>query len=294
MNSKSILLLGSIALDTIKTKYGSHNELLGGSATYAALSSSPFVKTDLVGIIGDDFPEEGRRILHEACNSTVNLVIENGKTFRWGGKYHDNGDDRDTLFTELGVFENFSPELSKDNMSPDYVFLANIHPELQLSVLNQCYNKPIIITDTMNLWIDTAKPALNKVLKHTDILLINESEAFDIAGGKDLESINKIHDLGPKIIIVKYGSKGSTVYHHNGESYSVGIIPIMNVIDPTGAGDSYGGGFVSALAQNLTIKEAMVRGTVMASFCIENFGVKSIFNADKELLNKRIEILSKE
>ena len=293
MNTKSILLLGSVALDSIETKYGSEKDILGGSASYAAFSSSPFLKTNIVGIIGDDFPEKEAQELRAACNSSSNLIVEKGKTFRWGGKYHDNGDDRDTLFTELGVFENFSPILFKKNMFPDYLFLANIHPDLQLSVLNQCLSKPVVITDTMNLWIDIAKESLLKVLKKTDILLINESEVYELTGIKDIsESTTKLHGLGPKKIIVKYGSKGSTMYITDGDSLSVNVIPVKDVIDPTGAGDSYGGGLVSALAQGLSTKNAMIRGTVMASLCIESFGVKSILNSSLEKINSRIKTLS--
>lgn len=293
MNKKSILLLGSIALDTIKTKYGTRKELLGGSATYAAIASSPFVKVNLVGIIGNDFPVEGEKILEESCNSTKDLVIEEGETFRWGGEYHENGDDRDTLFTNLGVFENFSPKVSSVNSKPDFIFLANIHPELQLSILKQCQKKATVITDSMNLWIDIARDSLLDVLEQTDILLINQSEVYDLTNNRNMDqSISQILEMGPKTIIVKYGSNGSKLYNHNGVSYSIGVINVPKVIDPTGAGDSYGGGLVSGLAEGLTIKDAMLRGTVMASLCIENFGTESIYSANHNIINERIKILS--
>ena len=293
MNTKSILLLGSIALDTIKTKYGTRKDLLGGSATYAAIASSPFVKVNLVGIIGDDFPLEGEKILKESCNSTKDLVIEKGETFRWGGEYHENGDDRDTLFTNLGVFENFSPKVSSANSTPDFIFLANIHPELQLSILKQCQKKAVVITDSMNLWIDIAKESLFKVLKQTDILLINQSEVYDLTNNRNMnQSISQILEMGPKTIIVKYGSNGSKMYTQNGESHSIGVINVPKVIDPTGAGDSYGGGLVSGLAEGLKTKDAMIRGTVMASLCIENFGTESIYSASHNIINERIKILN--
>ena len=292
MNTKSILLLGSIALDTIKTKYGTRKELLGGSATYAAIASSPFVKVNLVGIIGNDFPVEGEKILKESCNSTKDLVIEEGETFRWGGEYHENGDERDTLFTNLGVFENFSPEVSSENSKPDFIFLANIHPELQLSILKQCQKEATVITDSMNLWIDIARDSLIEVLKQTDILLINQSEVYDLTNNKNMDqSISQMLEMGPKTIIVKYGSHGSKMYNHNGISHSIGVINVPKVIDPTGAGDSYGGGLVSGLAEGLTIKDAMLRGTVMASLCIENFGTESIYSANHNIINERIKIL---
>lgn len=293
MNTKSILLLGSIALDTIKTKYGTRKDLLGGSATYAAIASSPFVKVNLVGIIGDDFPIEGEKILKESCNSTKDLVIEKGETFRWGGEYHENGDDRDTLFTNLGVFENFSPKVSSENATPDFIFLANIHPELQLSILKQCNKKAVVITDSMNLWIDIARESLFKVLKQTDILLINQSEVYDLTNNRNMnQSISQILEMGPKTIIVKYGSNGSKMYTQNGESHSIGVINVPKVIDPTGAGDSYGGGLVSGLAEGLKIKDAMIRGTVMASLCIENFGTESIYSSSHNIINERIKILN--
>ena len=287
-------MLGSIALDTIKTIYGEEADLIGGSATYAALSSSLFTKVNLVGIIGDDFPDKGKEILKNSCNSIKDLKIEKGKTFRWGGEYHKNGDDRETLFTDLGVFENFSPQLSSENSNPDLVFLANIHPELQLSVLNQCNSNPFVITDTMNLWIDVARKPLEKVLRLTDLLLINQSEVYDLTKTKNMElSIKKIFEMGPKKVLVKYGSRGSTLYDLDGAFFSVGIVDIPKVIDPTGAGDSYGGGLVSGLAEGLTIRDSMLRGTVMASFCIEGFGIKSLYNSNIEKVNERIATLRK-
>ncbi len=292
MRSKSILLLGSIALDTIKTRYGKESNLIGGSATYAALSSRLFRKVNLVGIIGDDFPSEGVKILKSSCNSIKDLTIKRGKTFRWGGEYRENGDDRETLFTDLGVFENFSPKLSPHNLDPGIVFLANIHPELQLSILNQCKSNPFVVTDTMNLWIETAKNSLGEVLKLTDLLLINESEAFDLTKIKNTDkSIKKLFEMGPKKVLVKYGSKGSTLYGADGTSISVGVFNIPKVIDPTGAGDSYGGGLVSGLADGLSMTESMLRGTVMASLCIEDFGIKSIYSSDIDKVNKRIATL---
>lgn len=294
MKKKSILLLGSIALDTIKTKYGQEADLIGGSATYAALSSSLFTKVNLVGIIGDDFPDKGKEMLKNSCNSIEDLVIEKGKTFKWGGEYHENGDDRETLFTDLGVFENFSPQLSSENLNPELVFLANIHPELQISVLNQCESDPFVITDTMNLWIDTAVESLGKVLRLTDLLLINQSEVYDLTKIENVElAIKKIFEMGPKKVLVKYGSRGSTFYDADGTVISIGIVDIPKVIDPTGAGDSYGGGLVSGLAEGLTIRDSMLRGTVMASFCIEDFGIKSIYNSSIDKVNERIKNLRK-
>ena len=291
MKQSTILLLGSIALDTIETSFGYHKNLLGGSATYAAVSSSKFLKSNIVGIVGSDFSKKNLRILKNSCNNLENLLIQEGKTFRWGGKYFDNGDERETLFTELGVFKNYSPLIINDNKNPEFVFLANIGPELQLSVLNQCNSNPTVILDTMNLWIDIAKECLLNVLKKTDILLINEMELLQLAEIDDFKlAAKKIQALGPSIVIVKLGSKGSVCYNKN-KSFSLGVIPNLIVKDPTGAGDSFGGGLVSALAQGLTLKEAMIRGTVMASFCIEDFGIKSLLFSKKEEIEERSLIL---
>jgi len=292
MKQSNILLLGSIALDTIETSHGRRDDLLGGSATYAAISAGRFVKPNLVGIIGTDFPSAGKTILQNTCGNLDDLIEAEGPTFRWGGKYHENGDDRDTLFTELGVFADFSPSLSNENKNPDFIFLANIHPALQLRVLDQCDNEPVVVTDTMNLWIATSKDDLFKVMKRTDILLINESEVEDLTGMTDPgQSVKEIQSMGPKTVIVKHGSRGSTCYPEN-ESFSIGVVPVETVIDPTGAGDSYGGGLVSGLAEGLTMKDAMIRGTAMASFCIEDFGVTAILNASDEDIASRISLLS--
>ena len=292
MKQSSILLLGSIALDTIETSFGYEKELLGGSATYAAISSSKFIKPNIIGIVGSDFSKINKKILKEASDNLEDLIIKEGPTFRWGGKYHKNGDERETLFTELGVFENFSPLISKINKNPDYLFLANISPDLQLSILDQCLSKPIVILDTMNLWIDIAKKDLLNVLKKTDILLINESEVIELTETKDFYlASKKIKSFGPDIIIVKHGSKGSVCYSKE-KSFSIGVIPNLIVKDPTGAGDSFGGGLVSALAQGLSLKEAIIRGTVMASFCIEDFGIKSLLSSNKKEIDSRSLFLS--
>ena len=287
MKQSKILILGSIALDSIETRHGSHKDLLGGSATYAAVSCSKFVKPNLIGIVGSDFSETHKQILIDSCDSLDDLILKEGHTFRWGGKYFDNGDERETLFTELGVFDQFAPVVSKINEEPDYVFLANIGPELQLSVLNQLKGKPLVILDTMNLWIDISKDKLLEVLGKIDILLINETELMELTEIKDFYTAAKrIQSQGPKTVIVKHGSRGSVCYSED-SSFSLGVIPNLIVKDPTGAGDSFGGGLVSALAQGLTIKEALIRGTVMASFCIEDFGLNALLASKEKNIDSR-------
>lgn len=284
-----VLILGSIALDTIETKFGKKENLLGGSATYATIGAGFYGSPIPIGIVGDDFPEKGDEIFNNFSSNLDNIEKKHGKTFSWGGKYHNNGDDRDTLFTDLGVFESFEPVLHSKNVKASWVFLANIHPSLQLSVLNQCKNNPTVITDTMNLWIDTTLQELKKIIKRTDILLINESELSLLTKNENIqESSKQILSMGPQKIVVKLGSKGARCISKN-EDISVGVYPVKDVVDPTGAGDVFGGGFVSGLIDNLSTSESMLRGSALASFCIEEFGVSKLININKNDVEKRME-----
>tara|TARA_B110001450_G_scaffold255872_2_gene284561 strand:- start:603 stop:1484 length:882 start_codon:yes stop_codon:yes gene_type:complete len=284
-----VLILGSIALDTIETKFGKKEDLLGGSATYATIGAGFYGSPIPIGIVGDDFPEKGDEIFNNFSSNLDNIEKKHGKTFSWGGKYHNNGDDRDTLFTDLGVFESFEPVLHSKNVKASWVFLANIHPSLQLSVLNQCKNNPTVITDTMNLWIDTTLQELKKIIKRTDILLINESELSLLTKNENIqESSKQILSMGPQKIVVKLGSKGARCISKN-EDISVGVYPVKDVVDPTGAGDVFGGGFVSGLINKLSTSESMLRGSALASFCIEEFGVSKLININKNDVEKRME-----
>ena len=284
-----VLILGSIALDTIETKFGKKEDLLGGSATYATIGAGFYGSPIPIGIVGDDFPEKGDEIFNNFSSNLENIEKKQGKTFSWGGKYHNNGDDRDTLFTDLGVFESFEPVLNSKNVKASWVFLANIHPSLQLSVLNQCKNNPTVITDTMNLWIDTTLQELKKIIKRTDILLINESELSLLTKNENIqESSKQILSMGPQKIVVKLGSKGARCISKN-EDISVGVYPVKDVVDPTGAGDVFGGGFVSGLIDKLSTSESMLRGSALASFCIEEFGVSKLININKNDVEKRME-----
>jgi len=289
--SNNILILGSIALDTIETKFGKRNNLLGGSATYATIAAGMFSQTTPVGIVGDDFPKSGYDIFSKYSKTINNITTQTGDTFRWGGVYHENGDDRDTLFTELGVFENFEPIIHKDDIDISWLFLANIHPLLQKKVLEQCNNNPFVITDTMNLWIETTSTKLNEIIKSTTILLINESE---LKGLTKLDQIDKaareILAVGPEKVIVKLGSKGSYCYSKE-EKIKVGVYPVKKVVDPTGAGDVFGGGLISGLAEGLTILDSMKRATALSSFCIEDFGIKKLVSATPDEINRRINMI---
>ena len=287
-NSNNIIILGSIGLDTIETQYGKKIDLLGGSATYATIAAGIFGSAIPVGIVGDDFPENGYDIFSKYSLNINNIETKNGSTFRWGGKYHENGDDRDTLFTELGVFEQFDPTIHENDSNISWLFLANIHPSLQIRVLEQCINNPFVITDTMNLWINTTPQELSSIITDTNILLINESELIELSQTDDIKTgADIILSMGPEKIIVKLGSKGARCFSNN-EEISVGVYPVSKVVDPTGAGDVFGGGFVSGLAEGISIYDSMRRGTALASFCIEDFGVTRLVNINPDELNERI------
>ena len=286
------LILGSVALDTIETKYGKAENLLGGSATYATIAAGLYGDAIPVGIVGDDFPKDGLDIFEKFSKNLKDLDQQPGGTFKWGGKYHENGDDRDTLFTDLGVFENFNPSIHTSNKNASWLFLANIHPSLQLSVLEQCTNAPLVVTDTMNLWIDSTPEELKKIISKTNILLINESELHLLTKEQNVDrSVKEVLSMGPEKVIVKFGSKGAKCFSEN-ENIAVGVYPVKKVIDPTGAGDVFGGGFISGLVDGLSIKEAMLRGSALASFCIEDFGVKKLLNVSVNEVDNRIQLIN--
>ena len=286
------LILGSVALDTIETKYGKAENLLGGSATYATIAAGLYGDAIPIGIVGDDFPKDGLDIFEKFSKNLNDLDQQPGGTFKWGGKYHENGDDRDTLFTDLGVFEDFNPSIHTSNKNASWLFLANIHPSLQLSVLEQCTNAPLVVKDTMNLWINSTPEELKKIISKTNILLINESELHLLTKEQNVDkSIKEVLCMGPEKVIVKFGSKGAKCFSEN-ENIAVGVYPVKKVIDPTGAGDVFGGGFISGLVDGLSIKEAMLRGSALASFCIEDFGVKKLLNVSVNEVDNRIQLIN--
>ena len=289
--TETILIVGSIALDTIENNRGKREDLIGGSTTYVTVAAGRSVPVNVVGVIGNDFPDEGLKIYQRYANSLVDLECKEGNTFRWGGRYGENMDNRETLFTDLGVFSDFSPRLSTVNKNVSNVFLANIHPSLQLSVINQMAGKPLVVTDTMNLWIETTKNELLEVLKKSDILLINESEAELITGTNNIDrSAVQLQGLGPSTVVIKKGSSGVVLFHGE-EKVSIGAYPVKDVIDTTGAGDTFGGGFVSALASGGTFRDALIKGSALASICVEGFGVESLLEVNLEEIKKREKFL---
>ena len=215
-------------------------------------------------------------------------IRDSGKTFQWGGKYHENWDDRDTLYTELGVFESFNPILSSSNQNHSHIFLANIHPDLQQSVIDQSNNPDaLIVVDTMNLWINTALDGLKNVLSNSHILLINESEATLLTGQNTIASCARaLQDEGPQTVVIKKGSRGAVLFSEKVQ-ITIDAYPIKQVLDPTGAGDTFGGGFISCLANDGTMDEALINASVLASFCVEGFGTDAIIEADKKQIIRR-------
>jgi len=288
-----VLIVGSIALDTIESPNGNHKDLIGGTATYAMIAAYHKAMVHVCGIVGSDFPQSGHQIFKKYAKDLADFTTREGKTFRWGGRYHSNLDQRDTLFTDLGVFENYEPKLSEINKEQSYVFLANNHPQLQLFVAEQMKNHPTIVVDTMNLWINTTYDDLLKILKQTDILLLNDSESELLSGISDLsESAEKIRLLGPKTIVIKRGSKGASIFTEK-EQFSVGVYPVDQLVDTTGAGDTFGGGFIATLANGGSLVDSVISGSALASVCVEGFGVNRLLDATIEEINHREAYLSK-
>ncbi|MFQ6604763.1 MAG: PfkB family carbohydrate kinase [Fidelibacterota bacterium] len=286
-NTNSILLVGSVALDTIETPQTRRENLLGGSVTYALVSASLESPVHVVGVVGKDFPAEGHELFRSHAAGLTDFQIRDGSTFRWGGRYHENMDQRKTLFTELGVFADFDPQLALGNCNHPYVFLANIHPALQLSVIEQCNADCTFVVDTMNLWIETTPRELEQVLARTDILLINESEAALLTGTEDLpKAAQALRERGPDTVVIKLGSQGTVVAGAE-TAVRIGVYPVSQVVDTTGAGDTFGGGFVSALARGMDLGEALINGAAWASFCVEAFGISASSRVDKSALDLR-------
>ena len=292
---KTILAVGSIALDTLVTPRGNRQNILGGSATYFSISAGLLAPVKLVGVVGSDFPEEGWQLFRSRKINTDNILVEDGLTFRWGGKYSDDYSTRDTLFTELGVFEKFSPSVLESDRKSPLVFLGNIHPDLQSSVAKLTLNADHIVTDTMNLWIDLFPEKLAEVLKLSTILLINHEEAEQFTGQSEIaNAASELLSYGPEIVVIKRGADG-TYLAHGDVRRSVPVFPIKMLNDPTGAGDSFAGGFMGYLSQSSQpdFLEAVIVGSAMASFCVEGFGVESLLSATPELLEHRVSTIKK-
>lgn len=287
-----LLVVGSIALDTVETPFGREENILGGSASYFSLAASMFTDVCAVAVVGSDFPEEHLELFRSKGISLDGVNRESGKTFRWEGKYGYDLGDPETLGTHLNVFENFKPSLPENYKDIEYVFLANIDPELQLSVLNQVKKPKLVACDTMNYWIQNKPEALKEVIKNVDVLMLNDSETRILAKEPRItHAARMVLELGPSMLIVKRGEYGAIMFSKEGIFWAPSY-PLEEVIDPTGAGDSFAGGFMGYIAgHNISdhsgYKSAVVFGSVIASFTVENFSVRKLAQLKRSEIDKR-------
>ncbi len=288
----SLIIVGSLALDTIEAPTGSVSEVPGGSSTYCSIASSYFTHPNIVGVVGNDFPETVVTLFKDHQVNLEGLVVEEGKTFRWGGRYAENFDDRTTLFTELNVFESFNPVLPDVYKDAAYVLLANIHPGLQHHVLDQLEADSFVVLDTMNLWIDTALEDLLTLMKRVNMLVINDEEARMLTEERNYKkAAMKLHEMGPEWVVIKKGQHGALLFHEE-QIFNVPGLVLDEVKDPTGAGDTFVGAIIGYLDQSKdhsfdNMKLAVVFGSVLASFCVQDFSVDGITYLEESDLEER-------
>jgi len=291
--SEDLLVVGSVAFDSIETRHGKREEILGGAATYIAIAASHFCQVNLVGVVGeDDFPGENVDLLAGLGVDLSGLERAPGRTFRWSGVYADDFSTRETLDTQLGVFETFNPKIPKQHSGAGYLLLGNIHPAVQGKVLDGVKDDCFVALDTMNLWIDIAREDLDKVIARTDLLIINDEESAMLTGELQVAvAAEKILKTGPGALIIKRGEHGAYLFT-NGETFFAPAVPLREVIDPTGAGDSFAGGLMGYLAGSgakdaAHIRRGMIYGTAVASATCEGFGVEKIVAQDKNAVEER-------
>lgn len=279
----SLLVVGSLALDTIETPFGKVENALGGSAVYISVSASYFVKpVRLVGVVGSDFPESAISFL-ENCDIDLEglQIVNHGKTFRWGGRYHYDLNIRDTLFTELNVFEHFKPIIPESYKKSSYICLGNIDPVLQQCVISQIEKPKLVVGDTMNFWINGKRNELVKALEMMDVIVLNDSETRLLANEPNLiRAARSIMKMGPKMVIIKKGEHGAMLITPN-LVFSAPAYPLENINDPTGAGDAFAGGFIGWIAKTddlseENLKRAVIYGSTLASFCVEEFSIERL------------------
>lgn len=296
-----LLIVGSVAFDAIETPFGKTDKILGGAAPFIALAASKFnVESAIVSVIGEDFPQE---YLNLFANNGIDIdaieVVKGGKTFFWKGKYHNDLNSRDTLETQLNVLANFNPKVPDRYKDAEVLMLGNLNPSVQLSVIEQMERKPkLIILDTMNFWMDNALDELLEVITKVDVITINDEEARQLSGEYSLvKAAAKIHNMGPKYIVIKKGEHGALLFH-NEEVFFAPALPLEEVFDPTGAGDTFAGGFSGYIAQTEdysfeNMKNAVIQGSNMASFCVEKFGTERLQNLEAKTIYKRLEQFKK-
>jgi sugar/nucleoside kinase (ribokinase family) len=291
-----LVIVGTVAFDAIETPFGKTDKILGGAATFIGLAASHFgVNTAAVSVVGGDFPEAYLNLLSDK-NIDINgiEIVKNGKTFFWSGKYHNDMNSRDTLATELNVLADFNPVVPNAFKKAEFVMLGNLHPIVQLSVLEQMEQTPrLVVLDTMNFWMDNALDELHQVIKKVDVITINDAEARQLTGEYSLVvAARKIHDMGPKYVVIKKGEHGALLFHHE-HVFFAPALPLEEVFDPTGAGDTFAGGFIGYLAGTgdtsfENMKNAIIYGSTLASFCVEKFGTERMQQLTQEVVLKRL------
>jgi sugar/nucleoside kinase (ribokinase family) len=293
----SLLVVGTVAFDAIETPFGKTDKILGGAATYISLAASYFTKKiNLVSVVGEDFPNENIELLKKHHVDTAGLqVLKGQKTFFWSGRYHNDMNSRDTITTELNVLESFNPVVPEAYQDCDFLMLGNLMPKVQQQVLSQLKKRPkLIVLDTMNFWMDIAMPELMETLAMVDVLTINDSEARQLSNEYSLvKAAQKILAMGPKYLIIKKGEHGALLFNKE-QVFFAPALPLEDVFDPTGAGDSFAGGFIGYLAETQDIsfdnmKRAIIFGSATASFCVEKFGTENLIGLTQEHVDSRVQ-----
>lgn len=292
----SLTVIGTMAFDALETPFGKVDRIIGGSATYVAWSASNFTNAiQQVSIVGGDFPQaEFDKLAARGVNFEGVEVVKDGKSFFWSGRYHMDMNTRDTLVTELNVLEHFNPQLPASYQNTEFLMLGNLVPAVQMSVINQLQNRPkLIVLDTMNFWMEVAMDDLKVVLKKVDVLMVNDGEARQLSGEYSLvKAAAKIHEMGPQFVIIKKGEHGALLFS-KGEVFYAPALPLEEVFDPTGAGDTFAGGFSGYIAQSENIsfsnmKNAIIQGSNLASFCVEKFGTERMESLQKSEVQERL------
>ena len=291
-----LLIVGTVAFDAIETPFGKTDKILGGAATYIGLSASFFnLQSAIVSVVGDDFPQEYLDLLTARNIDISGLeVVKGGKTFFWSGLYHNDLNSRDTLATELNVLADFQPKVPQNYKDADVVMLGNLHPLVQSSVLDQMDSKPkLVVLDTMNFWMDCALPELLDVIKRVDVITINDEEARQLSGEYSLvKAAAIIHEMGPKYVVIKKGEHGALLFHDK-QIFFAPALPLEEVFDPTGAGDTFAGGFAGFITQSENVsfenmKNAIIYGSNLASFCVEKFGTERMIDLEQQEVQSRL------
>ena len=292
-----LLIVGSVAFDAIESPFGKTDKILGGAGTYIGLSSSFFkVQSAIVSVVGEDFPQEYLDLLTERkIDISAIEIVKGGKTFFWSGRYHNDLNTRDTLETQLNVLGEFQPKVPQNFKDADVVMLGNLHPMVQMSVLDQMEKQPkLVVLDTMNFWMDCALADLLQVIKRVDVITVNDAEARQLTGEYSLvKAAAKIQEMGPKYVVIKKGEHGALLFHEK-EVFFAPALPLEEVFDPTGAGDTFAGGFTGYIAQSENIsfnnmKNAIIYASTLASFCVEEFGTQRMERLEKEEVLSRLQ-----